>query len=200
MPGQTAATTRKRGAVLEHAIHTATLEELADAGYAAFVVDRVARRARVGRASLYRRWSGKHELIAAAVASSLPPLDDPPDTGSLRGDLVACFERMHGLLDGPGTLAFQALAAELHDPGHSALIVLLREQVLEPRLQRVLDVLLRGAARGEIRAEAAVPVLARTGPALLIQHLLMFGTPAPHHQIVDIVDRVILPAARGSRD
>lgn len=192
-----AVTTRKRGAALEQAIYAATLEELAEAGYAAFALDGVARRARVGRASLYRRWPSKRELVADAVGASLPPMEDPPETGNLREDLLVCFERMHGLLDRHGRLAFQALAAELHDPADSALIDLLRDRVLEPRLQLVLDVLLKGAGRGEIRAEAAVPVLARTGPALLIQHLVLFGTPAPRTQIVDIVDRVILPAARG---
>jgi hypothetical protein len=58
----------------------------------------------------------------------------------------------------------------------------------------ILDMLLAGAGRGEIRAEAATPILA-TGPALLLQHLLMYGTPAPPAVIEEIVDRVILPAA-----
>ena len=90
----------------------------------------------------------------------------------------------------------QALAAELHDPGASQLINLVRERVTLPRLQIVLDILLSGVARGEVRAEAAVPILARTGPALLFQHIFMYGTTAPSSLIEEIVDRVILPAAR----
>src|SRR5262249_10730916 len=47
------------------------------------------------------------------------------------------------------------------------------------RLQLILDLLLNAAARGEIRAEAAVPVLARTGPALILHHTLLCASPAP---------------------
>jgi AcrR family transcriptional regulator len=195
MVGNAAGATRRRGAVLERAIHTAVLSELAEVGYAGLALDRVAQRARIGRASLYRRWSTKSELVADAVAHALPPLEGVPDTGSVRADLLACFEQMHRLLDGLGRLALQALAAELHNPADNALITLIRDRVLEPRLQVVLDVLLKGVSRGEIRAEAAVPVLARTGPALLFQHLLLFGTPPPKSHIEDIIDRVILPAA-----
>jgi AcrR family transcriptional regulator len=199
MAGATPGATRRRGAVLEQAIHAAVLTELAEVGYANLALDRVAQRARIGRASLYRRWSAKSDLVADAVAHALPPLDAPPDTGDVRQDLLACFEQMHRMLDGLGRLAFQALAAELHHPGDNALIALLRERVLEPRLQVVLDVLLRAAGRGQIRAEAAVPILARTGPALMLQHLVLFGAPPPRSQIEDIIDRVVLPAARPDR-
>jgi AcrR family transcriptional regulator len=196
MAGATPGATRRRGPALEHAIYAAVLGELAESGYADLALDRVAQRARIGRASLYRRWSAKSDLVADAVAHALPPIDAPPDTGDVRRDLLACFEQMHGLLDGLGRLAFQALAAELHNRGDNALITLIRERVLEPRLHTVLDILLRAAGRGQIRAEAAVPILARTGPALMLQHLLLFGTPPPRSQIEDIIDRVILPAAR----
>ena len=63
------------------------------------------------------------------------------------------------------------------------------------RLQLILDVLLKAAARGEIRAEAAVPVLARTGPALIRQHTLLYGGPPARPYLEDITDRIILPAA-----
>jgi AcrR family transcriptional regulator len=186
---------RRTGATLERAIHAAVLQELAETGYAGLALDRVARRAGIGRASLYRRWTTKADLVADALAGVLPAVDAAPNTGNVRGDLLVCFEQMHRFLDGLGRLAVQAIAAELHNPADNALITLFRDRVLEPRLRIVLDVLLAGAARGEIRAEAAVPMLARTGPALLFQHLMMYGTPAPRTIVEDIVDRVILPAA-----
>ncbi|WP_410586150.1 TetR/AcrR family transcriptional regulator [Amycolatopsis sp. lyj-23] len=187
--------TRRRGHELEQAIYGAVLDELLSVGYAQLTIDRVAQRARTGRATLYRRWPSKRELVADAVADALPPLEERPDTGDVREDLLVCFTRMHGLIEGVGRLAMQAVAAELHSRTDDTLVDLVREQVLGPRLQIVLDVLLRGAARGQIRAEAAVPILARTGPALLFQHLLMFGKPPPAAQVEDIVDRVVLPAA-----
>jgi hypothetical protein len=77
----------------------------------------------------------------------------------------------------------QALAAELHDPGASHLISLVRDRVTLPQPQIV-------------RAEAAVPILARTGPVLLFQQIFMYGTTASPAIIEEIVDRVILPAVR----
>jgi hypothetical protein len=62
----------------------------------------------------------------------------------------------------------------------------------------VLDVLLKAAGRGQIRAEPATPMQARTGPALMLQYLLLFSTPPPRSHIEDIIDRVILPATRPS--
>ena len=68
----TTTATRRRGAALEHAIFEATLAELSEFGYNALVIDRVARRARLGRASIYRRWTTKRDLVADAIAYSLP--------------------------------------------------------------------------------------------------------------------------------
>ncbi|MEU6564877.1 TetR/AcrR family transcriptional regulator [Nocardia nova] len=187
--------TRKKGAVLERAIHAAVLSELSASGYAGLTLDKVAQRAETGRASLYRRWPNKSALVADTIARSLPAVERTSDSGDVRTDLLDCFEQMYRMLDGLGNLAFQALAAELHHGADSEIMAVVRDRVLEPRIQVVLDVLLAGVARGQIRAAAAVPVLARTGPALMLQHLLMFGTPPPRAYIEDIVDRVVLPAA-----
>jgi AcrR family transcriptional regulator len=189
-------TTRRSTSEVQRAIHAAVLAELVQVGYTDLALERVAKRAGVGRASLYRYWSSKRDLVADAIADALPPLERAPATGNVRSDLIICFQKMHGHLDGLGTLAIQSVTAELHRPGVNPLVTLVRDRVLEPRLQVILDVLLAGVARGEVRPEAAVPILARTGPALLLQHLLMYGTPAPASTIEDIVDRVILPSCR----
>jgi len=189
------APTRRRGTVLEQAIYTAALAELAEAGYAGFSLDRVARRARIGRMSIYRRWPGKPSLIADAIHHALPPIEDPPNTGRVRDDLLACFEQMSRLHGGLIWIALQAMLDNgPGNPGNS-LAALVRDQVVEPRLQLILDILLKAAARGEIRGEAAVPVLARTGPALILQHTLLYGTPPARPYLEDIIDRIILPAA-----
>ena len=74
----TTTTTRRTGATLEHAIFEATLAELTESGYDALAIDRVARRAQLGRASIYRRWTTKRDLVADAIASSLPTSNDHP--------------------------------------------------------------------------------------------------------------------------
>jgi hypothetical protein len=92
-------------------------------------------------------------------------------------------------------VAMQAMLDNPPSPAGNSLTALVRDQVVEPRQQLILNVLLKAAARGEIRAEAAVPVLARTGPALILQHTLLHCTPPARPYLEDIIDRVILPAA-----
>ena len=102
LSGQVALTaTRRRGAALEHAIFEATLAELSESGYNGLAIDRVARRAQLGRASIYRRWPTKRDLVADAIAYSLPASGTTTRTGSVRTDLLTCFQDMHRMLDGP---------------------------------------------------------------------------------------------------
>jgi Bacterial regulatory proteins, tetR family len=76
---------RRRGRALDEAIYRATLDELAEHGYAKLTMEGVADRARAGKASLYRRWPTRVELVLDAVAHTLPDPLTVPDTGSLRG-------------------------------------------------------------------------------------------------------------------
>src|SRR5271156_3535431 len=81
---------RRRGEELKAALLEAAWAELVEAGFARLTMESVAARAKTGVAVLYRRWPNKDDLVLAAIAShgSLNPVDIP-DTGSLRGDLVA---------------------------------------------------------------------------------------------------------------
>ncbi len=73
---------------IEPRVLAATLELYGEVGWARLNLDMVARRAGVGKAALYRRWSTMEELIAAALASRMEA-PEALDTGSLRGDLLA---------------------------------------------------------------------------------------------------------------
>ena len=75
------------------ALREAALELLADVGYDRLTLEAVAARARAGKTTIYRRWSGKAELVVDALVSAKGPLGFP-DTGSLAGDLRAV---PHGL-------------------------------------------------------------------------------------------------------
>jgi hypothetical protein len=103
------------------------------------------------RVRCLRRLGGRVQYDRGVGGRRQPDRGGQADTGNVRDDLLACFEQKHQLLDELGALAVQALAAELLGPADSALRTLLRDQVLEPRLQAVLDILLCAAARGEIR-------------------------------------------------
>src|ERR1700753_60662 len=83
---------RKRDLTRDPEIMDAALDVLAETGYDGMTIDMVAARAKAGKATLYRRWASKPELVLEAVAcmkSKGLDLASPPDTGTLRGDLVA---------------------------------------------------------------------------------------------------------------
>ena len=81
---------RRRGRALEAALLDAAWAELMETGYDGFTIDAAAARACAYRTMLYRRWPGKQELVHAAIVHAVGknPLT-PPDTGSLRGDVIA---------------------------------------------------------------------------------------------------------------
>jgi AcrR family transcriptional regulator len=72
---------RRRGEALDNAILQAVLDELDDVGYAKLTMEGVAERACTGKASVYRRWPTRVQLVTAAVFSRFPAHDDVPDTG-----------------------------------------------------------------------------------------------------------------------
>src|SRR5262245_34265059 len=90
----TAVTPRRghpRDARCDHAILQATLDLLVEAGAANLSIDGVAARAGVGKATIYRRWSSKEALVLETLSSDATTIEIP-DTGSLRGDLVAYYD------------------------------------------------------------------------------------------------------------
>ena len=79
----------------------ARLAELSRGGLCRLSMDGVAERARVSKASLYRRWPGKADLVVDCVYRALPEAEDIRDTGSLRGDLEGVLRDAAEQLSGP---------------------------------------------------------------------------------------------------
>jgi AcrR family transcriptional regulator len=104
---------RRRGEVLEQAILAATLEELAEVGYADLTMDRIAVRARTSKAALYRRWSNRAELVVDACRRRLITDGDVPDTGELRADMIAFLRMMSDRMDSPFGAVVRGLLAEI---------------------------------------------------------------------------------------
>ena len=86
--------TRRRGVDLETAILDATLDLLATSGLGSLTMEGVAAAAHTGKASVYRRWPSKEDLLVDAMRHGLPPLDEGPDTGSVREDLLVLLRVM----------------------------------------------------------------------------------------------------------
>ncbi|HET9256627.1 MAG TPA: TetR/AcrR family transcriptional regulator [Pseudonocardiaceae bacterium] len=185
---------RRRGDALYSAIYEATLDELIEVGYTELTMERVASRARASKGSLYRRWSSRAELVADAVHHTIPCCIEVPDTGSVREDLLGCLRSFANLLNGASGEAVRGLMAEtIHNP---ELMEIIRIRFIEPDVTLFLDVLRRGAVRGEVRADALTTRIASVGPDLLRQHFMAYRSPIPDRVLVEIVDDVILPLIR----
>jgi AcrR family transcriptional regulator len=184
---------RKRGEALVAAIHEATRAELAETGYAGLTIDRVAERARTGKASVYRRWPTKVELVIDAVYSGAQGLFEPPDTGELRADVLGLLRRIAQGLDGPlGDVLRGLFPAVLSDPELDQA----RVRLVDPAPAPMLAILRRAAERGEVRAEALTELVTGAGPVLLRQYFMVHGAPIPDDVITRIVDEVVLPLVR----
>ncbi len=180
---------RRRGESLEVAILTAALVELEAGGWSEFRMDSVASRARVSKASLYRRWPGKSELVTAAVEMLRPDPVALPDTGSLREDLLVVFRLIAAQLSGPAGAALRGLLAETWSaPPASGF-----RQRSDGRSAQLVDrVIQRADSRGQLHAAAVTPLQRATGPALVRHQFLAQGTVSDAY-IVDLVDQVLIP-------
>ena len=184
--------TRRRGDALLEAIHEAVMEELAEVGYGALSIERVAERARTGKASIYRRWPTRLELVLAAIDNVMPRYDDVPDTGNVRDDLLVVLRRIASIMGSRAGAAAKACVEGTDDELARAV----RERLLPPRKAMMMSILQRAADRGEIRPEAVTRRIAETGPMLLHGEVLQRGTPITDAAVVEIVDDVLIPLLR----
>ena len=149
-----APTTRKRGPGrprnqdYDDVILDAAMAILAEDGYPGLTIDGVAARAKVGRPTIYRRWPSKPALVVAALARSTG-LAPAPDTGTVRGDLLAVQRHQVALMNSAGWRRITpGLTADLAADPELARTYL--TEFIAPRRRSVWDALDRGIARGEL--------------------------------------------------
>jgi AcrR family transcriptional regulator len=188
---------RRRGPELESALLAATWDELIETGYARLTMESIAVRARTSEAVLYRRWPNKDQLVLAAIERyrNTHPVPDP-DTGTLRGDLIAQLtavsEALAGFFAIATATAFSGLMADTGlTPAQG------REKImggpLRPHTRAVYQ---RAHDRGEIDL-ARVPAAVLDMPFDLVRHdLLMDLRPPEPARIQAIVDDLFLPLAQ----
>lgn len=132
------------------AIFAAAIDLLTAHGYDGVTVEAVAHRAGVNKTTIYRWWSSKDDLLAVALTESRVLAFAVPDTGSLRGDLLALARSITGLLTDPATaaIATAALAAAPTRPQIAAIT----RSFFADRMEREQEIFDRAIARGELRA------------------------------------------------
>lgn len=185
---------RRRGRSLDEsrdeALREAALALLAEVGYDRLTLEAVAARAQAGKTTIYRRWSGKAEMIVDAIGSAKGTLD-VPDTGSLAGDLRAVAHATSGSenrFDARVTLGM--ITALGHD---AELREVFRQRFVQPRMMAFQELLERAVARGEIAPDRDLEFIAQLFPALALQHLVLNGE-IPDADLADrIMTKVVLP-------
>jgi AcrR family transcriptional regulator len=196
-PAPTRTVGRPRDGRVDRAILVTTLELMAEHGVRDLRMDDVADRAGVGKATIYRRYRSKDELVSDAVATLVSEIVIP-DTGSTRADLTALMMQAVELYSGP--LAAGLMPALLEETRRNPeLATTLRDQFLAGRRAALSAVLKRGVRRGDLRRgldlELALDVL---GGAIFYR-LLVTGGPIDQRLaqgIVDLVLRGFAPAPR----
>jgi AcrR family transcriptional regulator len=186
----TATVGRPRDPDMDTAILDAAAELLAVEGPTAMTLDAVARAAGCGKAAIYRRWAGKTELIVAAV-QRMYRAPDVPDTGSLRDDLLVAVRHYSGRDDRAARVLANVLTETRNDP-------VLRDaayaSVGKPPVDVLDGVLARGVARGLIAPDAPLELVATIVPAVAFQRLVSQARNLTDAEVVELVDRVLLPA------
>ena len=186
---------RKRDHSRDPEILDAALEVLAEEGYDGMTIDMVAARARAGKATLYRRWPSKAELVLDAVACMKKAdleLEALPDTGTLRGDLIAMI-KAPSLRDAAkklqimaGVVSMLSRAPELAEAA--------REAIVEPRVAANRFLMNRAVERGEISREHDIDTVALVSPSMVAYRVLMTGEPVTREFLISLIDGVVLPA------
>ncbi|MEC7101411.1 MAG: TetR/AcrR family transcriptional regulator [Actinomycetota bacterium] len=188
-----ATSSRRTGDELIQAVHAAALAEISENGLRGASMDRIAKRAGTGKATLYRRWPNVRALgldvFLATIAEAVPQAF--PNTGSLREDLVDSMKSFTSSFRGPMALVLRELMSEsAHD---SALIEEFNRRLGEPMELELVNVLQRAMARGEIPTKPIDPLIFELPDALISHRLLLRGEIIDDITCEHLVDNVILP-------
>jgi AcrR family transcriptional regulator len=158
-------------------------------------MDRVAKRAGTNKNAIYRRWPNRAALGIAAYRQLVDAALQPPDTGDLRGDVLALLRQINHDLSAPkGDILRGLLAGISAEP---ELLTQLLDQAGDGGSGVWLTILGRAVARGEARPDALHPRVATVALVLLRNEYVTRGVaPVPDSVLVEIVDRVYLPLVR----
>jgi len=182
---------RPRDDVREQVILDTAVALLAEVGYDRMSMDALATRAQASKATIYRRWPGKAELVVEAVRRRSSHEFATADTGSLRGDLLATLRRTACTVgaDDAALVAGVVLAMRT-DP---ELAALMRGQVVEDKRSATHALVERAVARGEVPADVDRDLVHELAPAMVFFRLLVSGEPLDEPFFLHLVDDVLLP-------
>jgi AcrR family transcriptional regulator len=185
---------RPRDPSRDGVIRAAILRLLGDVGYGALTMDAVASEAGVGKATIYRRWRTKEELVVDTVSELNAVEAEPVDTGSIEGDLRALMHAMVALVNSPAGAATQALLSSMqHQP---ALAQAFRDGPLAVWNTAFDQMWERGERRGEVDPGLSRSLVAEAIGAAVVERWLVNGEPVDAAVADAVVVQVALPLLR----
>jgi AcrR family transcriptional regulator len=191
---------RPRDERADRAILTATLDLMAQNGAHALRVDDVAGRAGVGKATIYRRYRSKDELITAAVGELVSEIH-VPDTGRTRADLLALMRSAVEVYRGSVEAAVMPSLVEGMSRD-AELARLVREGFLARRRVALRAVLDRGIERGDLRSDLDLDLALDVLGGPLFYRLLVTGGPIDERfakGVVELILRGFAPETKSSK-
>ncbi|MEV0371072.1 TetR/AcrR family transcriptional regulator [Streptomyces sp. NPDC050636] len=177
----------------ESELYEAVLDLLREVGYDGLTMDAVATRTHSSKATLYRQWGSKPELVARALRHNKPVRLDEIDTGSLRGDFHEMVSRADVDQLERDSALMRGLAHAIHD--NPDLLQALRELLIEPEMTGLDEILRRAVARGEVAQDnPALKLVPHMMTGALIVRPLVDGRPVDQAFLTTYVDAVVLRA------
>ena len=187
----TLAAPTRRGAQRREAICTAVFELLGEVGYDRMTMDAVAARAHASKATIYRCWPDKPELVAESLINRFTDTPVPPETGSLRGDLLALMTQACTITNSSdGDVITGVMTAATLNPH---LASTLHQCMYESKQVIYETILTRAVARGEIDSVEPTPLLHEVSHAMILMRKMWNPAPLDEAFSEHVVDDVLIP-------
>ena len=178
----------------DEAIHHAALSVLSEVGYDRTTIEAIAQRAQVGKATIYRRFKNKGEILLSAMREhavcSIPHIDH----GNLRSDLIALISEHVKMLKGPeGELMMSLLGIAHRDPELGKLLT--QHSPIETDREGAA-VFERAIARGEISPQANLEFLSQVVPSIITHRIFITHQSVNQKFIEQLVDELLIPSLK----
>jgi AcrR family transcriptional regulator len=188
---------RPRDEKRDEAIQSAAIELMQEVGYERCTIEAIAAKAHASKATIYRRWKNKQELLLSAVTRHTFCTTPEINQGNLREDLIEMIsERIRNLKGPDGAVVSVLLTAAKNDPELGKLIP---SSIRENQDDSVMHIIERGIKRGEISKDANVELLLEILPGIFTYRIFMTHQSVNRKFIEQLVDGILIPSLQSKK-
>jgi len=188
---------RPRDDKRDEAIQSAAIALMQEVGYERCTIEAIAAKAHASKATIYRRWKNKQELILSAVTRHTFCATPEINQGNLREDLIEMIsERIKNLKGPDGAVVSVLLTAAKNDPELGKLIP---SSIRENQDDSVMHIIERGIKRGEISKDANVELLLEILPGIFTYRIFMTHQSVNRKFIEQLVDGILIPSLQSKK-